>query len=141
MSMVTEIQQLEQHSYVPLPVYASPVEAGFPSPAEDYIENTLDLNELLIKHPAATFMVRVSGDSMKNAGIYHGSILVVDCKINPKPGMIVLAIVENDFTVKRVVIDREKRMVLRAENPNYDDIIMTEDTVIRGVVTGSIVQF
>lgn len=79
---------------------ASPVVAGFPSPAEQYAENPLDLNELLIRKPAATFFVRVAGDSMLGAGLRPGDILVVDRSLEAQEGNIVIACVDNEFTVK-----------------------------------------
>ncbi|MCY3675654.1 MAG: translesion error-prone DNA polymerase V autoproteolytic subunit [Paracoccaceae bacterium] len=123
-----------------LPLYASPVEAGFPSPANDYLETVLDLNEFLVQRPAATFLVRVQGDSMKDAGILDGSILVVDSSIEPQSGMIVLAIVDNEFTVKRLVKVR-KTWTLQPENPDYSAIKVTKNTEIRGVITASIQKF
>ncbi len=75
---ILEIRKAEAGLPLPLPLYTTSVQAGFPSPAEDYLDKTLDLNELLISHPAATFFVRVAGDSMKNAGIFSGDTLVVD---------------------------------------------------------------
>jgi SOS-response transcriptional repressor LexA len=77
---------------VKLPLFATAVSCGFPSPAEDYIDNVLDLNDLLIQKPAATFFVRAKGDSMVNAGIYEGDLLIIDRSINPKSGHIVLAL-------------------------------------------------
>ncbi|MCY4306912.1 MAG: translesion error-prone DNA polymerase V autoproteolytic subunit [Rhodobacteraceae bacterium] len=129
-----------KRSEVDLPLYASPVEAGFPSPANDYLETALDLNEFLVQRPAATFLVRVQGDSMKDAGILDGSILIVDSSIEPQSGMIVLAIVDNEFTVKRLVKVR-KTWTLQPENPDYSAIKVTKDTEIRGVITASIQKF
>ncbi|MCG2775678.1 MAG: translesion error-prone DNA polymerase V autoproteolytic subunit, partial [Desulfobacterales bacterium] len=76
------------------------VSAGFPSPADDYIQGRLDLNELMIQHPAATFFVRVAGDSMIGAGIHHDDILVVDRSLEPASGKVVIAVVNGDLTVK-----------------------------------------
>ena len=135
-----DIGQVMKRSQVDLPLYASPVEAGFPSPANDYLETVLDLNEFLVQRPAATFLVRVQGDSMKDAGILDGSILVVDSSIEPQSGMIVLAIVDNEFTVKRLVKVR-KTWTLQPENPDYSAIKVTKNTEIRGVITASIQKF
>lgn len=85
------------------PLFMSSVEAGFPSPAEDYIEGRLDLNKHLIKHPAATFFVRVSGNSMINAGIYPGDILIVDRSLEAADKKIVIAVVDGELTVKRLI--------------------------------------
>jgi len=135
-----DLGHVVKRSQVDLPLYASPVEAGFPSPANDYLETVLDLNEFLVQRPAATFLVRVQGDSMKDAGILNGSILVVDSSIEPQNGMIVLAIVDNEFTVKRLVKVR-KTWTLQPENPGYSAIKVTKDTEIRGVITASIQKF
>ncbi len=112
------------------------MQAGFPSPAEDYLDKTLDLNELLIAHPAATFFVRVSGDSMQNAGIFSGDILVVDRSLEAADNKIVIAIVSGEFTVKRLKI-REGRISLVPENPSYPILEMKEgsDFQVWGVVT------
>ncbi len=135
-----DLGRVVKRSEVDLPLYASPVEAGFPSPANDYLETALDLNEFLVQRPAATFLVRVQGDSMKDAGILDGSILIVDSSIEPQSGMIVLAIVDNEFTVKRLVKVR-KTWTLQPENPDYSAIKVTKDTEIRGVITASIQKF
>lgn len=135
-----DIGHVVKRSQVDLQLYASPVEAGFPSPANDYLETVLDLNEFLVQRPAATFLVRVQGDSMKDAGILDGSILVVDSSIEPQSGMIVLAIVDNEFTVKRLVKVR-KTWTLQPENQGYSAIKVTQDTEIRGVITASIQKF
>src|SRR5271170_7219676 len=84
-----------------LPLFAAPVKAGFPSPADDFMEERLDLNEHLIQHPAATFFVRVDGDSMQGAGIHKGDILIVDRALEPMSGRIVVAVIDGAFTVKR----------------------------------------
>lgn len=135
-----DLDRAVKRSEVDLPLYASPVKAGFPSPANDYLETVLDLNEFLVQRPAATFLVRVQGDSMKDAGILDGSILVVDSSIEPQNGMIVLAIVDNEFTVKRLVKVR-KTWTLQPENPDYSAIKVTKNTEIRGVITASIQKF
>jgi DNA polymerase V len=119
-----------------------PVKAGFPSPAEDYIEDRLDLNEHLIKHPNATFFVRVSGESMLNAGIQDGDTLVVDKSLDARDGDIVVAALDGEFTVKRLVY-RNSRPWLIPCNPEYADIELTDDieTVIWGVVTSVVHKF
>ena len=119
-----------------LPFYASAVAAGFPSPADDYLERTLDLHELLVEHPEATFFVRVEGDSMCDAGIVSGDILIVDRSLSPKAGKIVVALLDGEFTVKRLV-KQEGKLFLAAENPNYPLIEVTKasDFQVWGVVT------
>lgn len=119
-----------------LPLFHSKISAGFPSPADDHIEAKLDLNDLLIQHPAATFLVRVAGESMIGAGIYDGDILVVDKSLRPTPGKVVIAAIDGQLTVKRL-IEKNKRYFLNAENNQYKPIEVTDlnDMVIWGVVT------
>ena len=107
------------------------VAAGFPSPAEQYLEPPLDLNELLVKRPAATFFVRVQGDSMIGAGIHDGDLLVVDRALEPSDGDVVVAAVDNEFTVKRLRLGTVRRngrdvrrVALEAENPAYPTIVL-----------------
>ena len=97
------------------------VVAGFPSPAEQYLEPPLDLNELLVKRPAATFFVRVSGDSMIGAGIHDGDILVVDRSLRPASGDVIIACVDGDFTVKTYRRDKDG-VRLEPANPNFPEI-------------------
>ncbi|WP_459918931.1 LexA family protein [Desulfocicer niacini] len=104
----------------------STVEAGFPSPAEDYIEGSLDLNRHLVKHPAATFFVRVSGDSMINAGIHPEDILIVDRSLEPVDEKIVIAVIDGELTVKRLRY-RGGLVFLDPENDDYQPISITED--------------
>ena len=118
-----------------LPLYASRVPAGFPSPADDHVEDALDLNEHLVRHPAATFFVRVQGDSMTGAGIQHGDLLVVDRSLEPKSGAIVIAVVNGELTVKRLKAD-SGGVWLVPENPDYPPLEIREgmDLTIWGVV-------
>lgn len=122
-----------------LPLAGEAVPAGFPSPAEEYMERPLDLNEYVAPRPEATFFVRVSGDSMIGAGIHHGDILVVDRSQRPAPGNVVIAYVEGEFTVKRLVREGSGLM-LAPENPAYSPIPLNEETqfeiwgVVRHVV-------
>lgn len=122
-----------------LPLFISAVEAGFPSPADSEMDGELDLNELLIKHPSATFFVRVSGSSMVNAGIHHNDILVVDRSLEPTPGKIVVAAVNGELTVKRLRKIGDK-ILLVAENGMFPPIEITADMEMRvwGVVTNVI---
>ncbi|ANJ68258.1 hypothetical protein A9404_03610 [Halothiobacillus diazotrophicus] len=124
---------------LPLPLYGSRVSAGFPSPADDYLEDTLDLNEHLIAHPAATFMVRVSGDSMLGAGIHPGDVLVVDRALEATDGRIVIAVLDGELTVKRLSL-KGTTVRLLPENPDYAPIVVREaqDFQIWGVVTSVI---
>ena len=125
-----------------LPLYASRVPAGFPSPADDLIEDTIDLNEHLVRHPAATFFVTVRGDSMTGAGIHDGDMLVIDRSLEPKSGAIVVAVVNGELTVKRLKAEGG-RVWLMPENPAYPPLEMGEgmDLVIWGVVAHSVRSF
>ena len=115
------------------------IAAGFPSPAEQYVEAPLDLNQLLISRPAATFFLRVAGDSMIDAGIFEGDILVVDRSIEAKDGMIVVACVDGEFTVKTLKKDTGS-IRLEPANSSYPVITFKEGMELRifGVVTSTI---
>lgn len=120
---------------------SSNVAAGFPSPADDYLEGELDLNSYLVKNPVASFFIRVAGDSMINAGIFDKDLLVVDRSRITKNGDIVIAVVDGEFTVKRYNIS-DGKVTLIAENPNYPSIELTEEILqIWGVVTSTIHEF
>jgi DNA polymerase V len=121
------------------PLFNCRVAAGFPSPADDYIEQALDLNQLLIQKPAATFFVRAEGDSMIGAGIHNNDILVVDRSIEATPNKVVICALDGELTVKRLV-SKKGLLVLMAENPLYPDIPIHEDIemTIWGVVTNVI---
>lgn len=123
-------------SWIPLPLYGSRVQGGFPSPADDYLEGELDLNQHLIKHKEATFYVRATGASMVNAGIFPGDLLIVDRALTAKSGSIVIAILNGELTVKKLVL-RGKRLFLCPENPCFSEIEITEeqDFSVWGVVT------
>ena len=116
-----------------------PVSAGFPSPAEDYIEGNLDLNEYLIKHPAATFFVKVTGSSMIDAGIHDGDILIVDRSIKPANKKVVIAVVNGELTVRRIRVTKGK-VVLVSENKDYKPLQVNEEMgfEVWGVVTNVI---
>ena len=119
-----------------LPVFLGRLPAGFPSPADDYIEGRLDLNRHLIKHPAATFFVRVTGDSMIGTGIHSGDLLVVDRSLEPADGNVIVAVLDGDLTVKRLQ-KHNGTLRLLSENPIYQPIEITEQQSfeIWGVVT------
>ena len=120
-------------------LFEGKVSAGFPSPAADYEEDKLDLNRYLIKNPAATFFVRVTGDSMTGAGIYSGDLLVVDRSLEPRDKSVVIAVIDGELTVKRIRIGN-KKITLEPENENYSVQQITEDTDFQvwGVVTNVI---
>jgi DNA polymerase V len=133
---VTDIYTPEINDRIDLPLFLESVSAGFPSPAEDYLEGRLDLNEHLIRNPYATFFVRVTGDSMIDAGIYSNDILIVDRSLQPKDGNIVIAVINGDLTVKRLQRAKNK-LFLIPENKNYNPIEITSDMnfEVWGVVT------
>ncbi|GGW61614.1 translesion error-prone DNA polymerase V autoproteolytic subunit [Alishewanella tabrizica] len=123
---------------IALPLFSHHISAGFPSPAQDYVERTLDLNELCIRHPTATFFVKVSGDSMKNAGIYHEDILVVDRALHARHGDIVVAFINQEFTVKELHL--KPQLQLCPHNPDYPVLPIrdTDEFEVFGVVTSVI---
>lgn len=127
----------EAMSFMALDLYSTKVSAGFPSPAEDFLEGKLDLNEHIIKNPPATFFVRVSGDSMIGAGVHPDDILVVDRSEEPRSGKIVIAVINGELTVKRLHLMHGAGAKLLPENPNYAPIVITPemDFSIWGVVT------
>ena len=98
------ICQPDQTTKCKRPLFLVPVSAGFPSPADDYIENQLDLNKHLIKHPAATFFVKVKGDSMIDAGIHSGDILIIDRSLEATDKKVVIAVVDGELTVKNILL-------------------------------------
>ncbi|WP_084184951.1 LexA family protein [Desulfonatronum thiodismutans] len=124
---------------VELPLYLSPVTAGFPSPADDFLEKRLDLNDYLVKNPVATYLVRASGDSMQGAGIHDGDILVVDKSVEATDGKVVIAIVYGEFTVK-TLRKRNGKACLVPANAEYPVVELTPemDCEVWGVVTSVI---
>jgi len=140
---VIDIQPLaEATQTLSPPLYSESVQAGFPSPAQDHIEKKLDLNEHLVKHPVATFFVRVQGESMVGANIQTGDILIVDRSLKPATNRIIVAILNGEFTVKRLKMDKE-HITLLPENDEFDPIEITEETdfEVWGVVTYVIHEF
>ncbi|AXE62099.1 LexA family transcriptional regulator [Candidatus Thioglobus sp. NP1] len=125
-----------------IPIFTSRVQAGFPSPADDHLEDTLDLNTHLIHHKEATFFVKAQGESMIGAGIHQGDILIVDKSLSPKSGKIVIAVVDGEFTVKRLH-KYKGNITLKAENSEFEDIKIkgTDELIIWGVVTSVIHQY
>ena len=122
-----------------IPLAQGSVSAGFPSPAEDYIELGIDLNKYLIKNPISTFFLRVSGNSMNNAGIFNNDLLIIDRSINPHPGHIVIALLDGEFTLKRLIKEKNN-YYLKADKENYPAINLYEyvDIQIWGVAIYSI---
>ena len=129
-----QIQNKSYHQF-----YSCAVTAGFPSPADDYLESKLDLNDYLIKRPSATFFVRVVGDSMVNAGIHNNDIIIVDRSIKPKHGKIIVAALDGQMTVKRLY-RRDKKVILLPENKLFKPIEISDsmEIVIWGVATNVI---
>ncbi len=137
--MAVAFIEIEIRTKAAVPLVSSSAAAGFPSPADDYLDRPLDFNELLIENPAATFAVRFAGESMIGAGLFPGDIAIVDRSKTPKSGCIVLALVDGEFTVKRYR-RRAGVIVLQAENPKYPDIIISGETSFEvwGVITKAI---
>jgi len=136
LSLVAGVVDFVEKQGYQIPLYSSKVQAGFPSPADDYIEKKLDLNQFLIQHPAATFIVRASGDSMIGAGIFENDLLIVDRSLEPIDGKIIIAAVDGYLTVKRLCIKQEMSFLM-PENTAYQPIQINPETgiYIWGVVT------
>lgn len=124
----------------PVPLFSTKVAAGFPSPADDYVERTLDLNALCVSNPPATYFVRADGDSMNGAGIAPGDLLVVDRSISPEAGDIIIAALDGEFTVK--YLQTKPIVCLVPANDNYSPISVSpeQDFIVFGVVTNIIKQ-
>jgi len=138
-SLIPAVLRFIDNKGYKLPLYGTKVPAGFPSAADDHVETHLDLNEHLIKHPAATFFARVSGNSMINAGIYEDDLLVIDRSLKPEHGKVVVAAIDGQLTVKRLHIKNSK-LLLMPENPDYPPLEVKEgnEVYIWGVVTNVI---
>jgi DNA polymerase V len=126
-------------SPIQTPFFSCTVAAGFPSPADDYLEQPLDFNELLIKNPAATFAVRIAGESMTGAGLFSNDIAIVNRAATPTNGSIILALLDGEFTIKRYRV-RGKHIYLQAENPKFPDIAISEGATFEvwGVISHAI---
>ena len=131
-----------EDSGLPWPALLGSVRAGFPSPAEDLGEQTVDLTRELITHPQATYLVRARGHSMTGVGIFDRDLLVVNRALTPQRGQVVLAVLDGEFTVKTLV-QHQGRVALRAANPGYPVILPKEAQTLEiwGVVTAAIKQF
>jgi DNA polymerase V len=119
------------------PLFLSRVPAGFPSPADDYVDERIDLNALLIKHPAATFFLRVKGHSMTGAGIYDNDLVIVDRSLDAVSGSVVIAVIDGELTLKRLALLSGGGVELRPENPDYPVVQLSEfqELDLWGVVT------
>ena len=122
-----------------LSLYSDRVKAGFPSPATDYVQNRIDLNTLLIHSPTTTYLVEVEGDSMIDMGIYPNDILIVDRSLSAKNKDIVIALVDDGFTAKQLILG--EHIILRAHNKNYADIVVKGALELFGVVVSSVRRF
>jgi len=138
-TLVTQTYRPVFKTKIALPLFTCPVSAGFPSPAEDYVEGKLDLNQYLIKHPVATFFVRVTGDSMIGSGIHSGDLLIVDRSLEAKNNKVIIAVVDGELLVKRLRIQK-KQIMLVADNPDYPSLVIQEEMnfEVWGVVTNVI---
>ncbi|NCP67838.1 translesion error-prone DNA polymerase V autoproteolytic subunit [bacterium] len=139
---VLDIKACEATTSLALPLFSDRVKAGFPSPADDHLQRRLDLNEELIAHPAATFLVRVTGDSMQEAGIFDNDTLVVDRSLNPVNKSVVVALLNGEFTVK-YFSKIGSEIYLKPANKNYEPIKIkpSDDFEVWGVVTNAIHHF
>ncbi|PIQ73664.1 peptidase S24 [Candidatus Roizmanbacteria bacterium CG11_big_fil_rev_8_21_14_0_20_36_8] len=124
---------------VNIPLFETKISAGFPSPADDFVDTKLDLNDHLVHHPAATFFLRVGGDSMIGAGIFDGDLLIVDRSIEKFNKAVIIAVLNGEMMVKRIIF-RGKSVILAPENPEYKSVEVTEDMdfSVWGVVTAVI---
>jgi len=142
MSRFMEILKIDPTDNISLPLFANRISCGFPSPADDYVEGLLNLNEKLIPRPSSTFLIKAEGDSMNGVGIYEGDLLIVDKSITAAHNQIVVAIINSEFTIKRLVF-RFPKTFLQPENPKYKPIEITPemDFHVWGVVTFTIHGF
>lgn len=133
---LTLLRPVDLPEFLRLPLFGHKIMAGFPSPADDYVEDRIDLNQHLIRHKEATFFLRVKGESMLGAGIHDGDLLIVDRALDPTDGKIVIAVLDGELTVKR--LERRKGIIrLVPENPAFPaiEVKSEQDLVIWGVVT------
>ncbi|PID63157.1 MAG: peptidase S24 [Ignavibacteriae bacterium] len=134
-----EIYKASTKSAQELPFIESGVKAGFPSPAEDFIESRIDLNKILVKNPEATFFCRVNGNSMKDIGIYDNDLLVVDKSLEPQNGKVAICFIDGEFTLKRIKIEKDCCWLVPANN-DFTPIKVTAENefIVWGIVTHSI---
>ena len=135
-SNTLDIYSAEISQDLKLPLAETGIVAGFPSPADDFMDVSIDLNKELIKHPSATFYGRVRGDSMKDAGIEDGDLLVIDRSLEPQDGKIAVCFIDGEFTVKRIKMEKDSVWLIPA-NSKYNPIKVTADNdfIIWGIVT------
>ena len=137
---INEFLDVAPRTKLSVPLMASTAACGFPSPADDYLDSPLDFNELLVSNPAATFAVRISGESMTGAGLFPGDVAVVDRSLTPSNGSIVLALIDGEFTIKRYCLLAGGGIVLLAENPRFMNIEISPEVGLEvwGVVKHAI---
>ena len=141
-SQNNKIYKVDINKSLCIDLYATSVNAGFPSPAEDHMDIALDLNEYLIKHPSATFYIYAKGNSMVDAGISDGDLMIVDRSLEPNSNHIVVAIIDSEFTVKRI-LKKNNQIYLMPDNKSYSPIHVDDnmDFQVWGVVTHTIHHF
>lgn len=134
--------QVDPQTLLAIPVAEERLSAGFPSPAQDYVDKSIDMNQHLIQNPTATFIAKVNSSSLRDIGIDIDDEVIVDRSLEAKHRDIVLALIDNDFTLKRLMIEGNKRW-LKAENPEYQDIHLKDgqQLIIWGVVTRCVKKF
>ncbi len=139
---IIDILSANTETLLELPLIESGISAGFPSPALDFVDISIDLNKHLIKHPSATFYGRVKGVSLKNIGIDNGDLLIIDKSIEPTNGKIAVCFIDGEFTAKRIKIAKTEIWLI-PENENYQPIRVTEENnfLIWGIVTHVIKNF
>jgi DNA polymerase V len=139
---IVKLYAVAARSDATVPLYGSAPAAGFPAPGDDMVEASLNIHDLLVHHPEATYFVRVQGNSMEGAGIFSDDVLVVDRSIEPRHGMIVVAAVGGGMVVKRLRVEGGQ-LFLVSEQTGYEPIAVTEENecFLFGVVTGSVRQF
>jgi len=125
-----------------IPLVDEEIKAGFPSPASDFLDLSIDLNKELIKHPTSTFYGRVKGESMKNVGINEGDLLIIDKSLEPTDGKIAVCYIDGEFTLKRIKLEKDY-CLLMPENDDFQPIKVTEDNdfVIWGILVHVIKSF
>lgn len=131
-----ELYKIEEFDILKVPYYTSSISAGFPSLADDYLDERVNLNEFLVKNPTATYMLKVRGNSMEDANIKDGAILIIDYLLEPEDGRIAVCYLDNNFTVK-TIRKREGKLFLEAANAAYPAIEVTEAMSMKvlGIVT------
>ena len=141
-SAAIDIYSASSESELELPVISGGISAGFPSPAMDFIDLTIDLNKHVVKHPSSTFYGRVKGESMKDEGINDGDLLVIDKSLEPTDGKIAICYIDGEFTVKKIKLEKEVCWLMPA-NKDYQPIKVTKDNdlIIWGIVTHVLKSF